>query len=246
MTSHIRLLVQNVGDGQYHPRTRTERNSTHESKVRDRSGVRSPALVIPAIDDLRQWIVEGYCGWCDTGGWKCLSTHTAWAHGITANNIRSMAGLFKHTPTCIVSHSARCRDRELGLLQTGAKRLPDNHRVGYKIVFSNAGQQYQNDVRSQVLKDNSNNDQRRRAAKKAGDVCRKPRPCSACGKLLPNSKRKTCSDACRRTIRIQTSKQWQMAAHTPLARKHLSEAMQRRVHSGLWRNPNPYHKGEIA
>lgn len=157
----------------------------------------------PTPEELRECIRDGHCWWCGKTGWKSLSGHTSRAHGITADELRDLAGLFKHNPTCTPELTLRFKDRP----NNGKNLKFAKHPKGYKIQFNKAGRKHQDEVKTAILLANSNDDQRRNANKIRSEKYRKYHPCPVCGKIVPFSikRRVTCSPECRKVIRQETA-----------------------------------------
>ena len=152
----------------------------------------------PTPEELRECIKQGYCWWCGKSGWRRLAQHTSMAHGIYADDIRNLAILIKHTPTCIREESEIMSERTLQLLKEGKRKLPD-WRLGnlVKHKYSEAGLAHQREIARHMrgfLTEDS--------AKKTGLKLRKPHPCPICGAIVPNSQRVCCSLECA-TIRMK-------------------------------------------
>lgn len=160
----------------------------------------------PTPEILRDCIKDGYCWWCGRGGWKALSIHTYHAHGISANDIRDMAGLFYHIPTCLPGLSHQFSVNIKSQLDNGIRTMPSSLGHRHKMKFSKAGRKYQDEVKTAILLANSSDEQRRAANKIASEKTRKPHPCPVCGKIVRVSikRRATCSPECRKIIRQQT------------------------------------------
>jgi predicted nucleic acid-binding Zn ribbon protein len=161
-------------------------------------------LGLPSLDEAMLMIKTQTCWWCGRNGFQSLGIHTSTIHNITAKQIREMAGLFKHTPTCSPKNSAMCRDRNLLGLANGTRNIP-KQKSGYKIVFSSAGRKQQDEIKTAILLANSGNEQRAKASRKSAEKRAKPHPCHICGKVIPKGWRKTCSTECRKTAQKLTA-----------------------------------------
>jgi len=163
----------------------------------------------PTPEELRECIRDGHCWWCGKTRFKTLSGHTSKIHGITAAELRDLAGLFKHAPTCTPELSYQFQTNPLkkaATLQNVKKAQAKGHK-GYKIKFNKAGRKHQDEVKTAILLANSNDDQRRNANKIRSEKYRKYHPCPVCGKIVPFSIKRwvTCSPECRRVIRQRTA-----------------------------------------
>ena len=196
---------------EWKPRTRTEKQSTYEiDKKQEYARTHPPTrLDDPSPETLRECIKDGFCWWCGRNGFKWLSGHTSKAHGITANDLRDMAGLFKHQPTCNSELSERFRSRNLTDPRY-IKQAKELKRVkGYKMSFSKAGRCYQDGVKTPAFKAIRAKGQEemarmRQNGRHFGKPC-KPHKCPGCGKLLPTAHPITCSPECRKIVRQKTA-----------------------------------------
>lgn len=66
-------------------------------------------IVAPDPSALRAAIDAGTCPWCGRGPYKVLATHTNISHGISAAELRELAGLAKRASICDPDHSQSCR-----------------------------------------------------------------------------------------------------------------------------------------
>lgn len=175
--------------------THAQRDSTLRNHRLQRK--RATRLGDPAGQELLEYLKDGFCWWCQTGPWKMLAGHTSHTHGVTAADIRRIAGLFKHTSICSPEHSLACSYR------AQCQNLSPNFVSvkGHKKVLSEAGRISQ--VQRLLL--GSSPEQRLRASHIAALKHRKPHPCPVCGVIVPTSSRKTCSPECRKIIRQETA-----------------------------------------
>lgn len=204
--------IRSVKMPEWRPRTHGQRNTTltlNKKKEYDRLHPVA-RLDNPSPEVLRDCIRDGYCWWCGLGGWKALAGHTSRAHGITANDIRDMAGLFKHIPTCLPELSHDMSGRMKQQLNDGIRQSPKQKPPGYKMNFSEAGWKYQVEVKSVELAKHRGKGQVRMAQMRLeGRHFGKPvQPhlCPACGKSMPYSFPITCSPECRKIVRQRTAK----------------------------------------
>lgn len=159
----------------------------------------------PSPEYLRECIRDGFCPWCDIGGWQVLSLHTWHAHGISANEIRDIAGLYLHDPTCVAEHSGARRANLIEQMANGRPPLPVGGAAGKKKKYSKAGRIFLETVQTARVR-STPIEQRRRAAAIAQKARLKPHNCPACGVLLPTAYPITCSPECRKTIRQRTAR----------------------------------------
>lgn len=151
----------------------------------------------PNQEELRQCIKDNWCWWCDSGPWVNLGRHINYCAGYTAREVKDMAGMYYVEPLCSDEFSHRCKENTI-------KRgfIPDPPQKPCKKNLSN---KFKIEARKRILA-NSNDEQRREANKKAAAKNRKPHECPVCGSIVPTAARRTCSDECRRKIRIITAK----------------------------------------
>ncbi len=191
---------------------------------------------------LKECIQDGYCPWCDTGGFKILSRHTWNAHGISVAELRDIAMMFKHESTCSSEYHAALSNRHKAELASG-RVLPSNfHSLKGPHTFSRAGRILQDTVKTQILLANQSSEQRKQAARQGALKTRRPHLCSAgCGTMIPTSSPKTCSPECRRVVRQRTIVK---AHNTPLSdatRKKISDAAKARCATGWLMKPRKPH-----
>jgi predicted nucleic acid-binding Zn ribbon protein len=184
---------------EYRPRIHGERNSTHViNKRREYIKTHPPVrLDNPSQEEMRECIKDGYCWWCGRGGWKSLSLHTR-SHGIFAKDIRELAGLYKHIPTCLPELSYKMSllpCNKLNLIK--AQNAPKNKHK----VMSEAGR------KSAImrLKRFITPEMRHKASLIAAEKHRKPHQCPICGVIIQTSYPITCSPKCRKIIRQRTA-----------------------------------------
>ncbi len=166
----------------------------------------------PDEQTLRAYIREQTCWWCGAGPFKVLAAHV-WRHGITANEVRDLAGLFYSTPICSPEHSERLRETAKRRHSVGNFR-DTRFKKRTAAVRSKAAQTFIPHVLSEAAKISarerilaaSSPEQRRRAAMASALVTSKPHPCTNpfCTNIVPRATRKTCSPECRLEVRKQT------------------------------------------
>jgi len=151
----------------------------------------------PTREELLWCIEQGYCWWCQRGGFQRLGHHTAMAHQVYAKDLRELAILLKTAPTCVAEESATLRERRLELLRQGRVRIPDwRLGIGVPHEYSEAGMISMR-ANQQHMIESVHPARRAEIAKKAGQVQRKPHPCPVCGTIIPRAKPICCSPECR-------------------------------------------------
>lgn len=74
----------------------------------------------PSQEAMRHFIEQQICPWCGSGPWKILAIHTNKAHGVSGDELRAHAGLFKTASVCDPDVSRdradRARERDLAPL----------------------------------------------------------------------------------------------------------------------------------
>jgi hypothetical protein len=194
------------------PRTKTERQTTYDIQRRHEQDRRHPPVRLddPTPEELRSCIVDGHCWWCGRTGFKCLGNHTSLAHGITATDIRDLANLFKYQPTCSPELSFAYRIRNQGYENKGIRAGMVGSAKGHKKQFSRAGREYQDKVKTPLIRAMQPYSQVVQAEMRARGLHvgnpRKPHNCPVCGKLLPTAYPITCSPKCRRIVRQRTAR----------------------------------------
>jgi len=168
----------------------------------------------PKPEILRAYIEAQQCWWCGKGGWKSLPQHTCKAHGISAAELRELAYMYKKEP--VSSRELLEEDRQ----RTLARK--DDWRASLK-------------VRSQsvpVLSTKRKDELRTRTKvlrEKYKDIriekTRRPHKCRICGKEIPRSSPRLCSEECRSKERHQ--------AMPPEGRAKLSATRKERIATGL-------------
>lgn len=184
----------------YRPWTAGQRDSTlrnnrldENAKKQKRLGVKYFKNENPPPEILKKAIQDGYCPWCDIDGWKVLSLHTSWSHGISAAEIREMAGLYKNTPTClkeVSEYRAKLPHSKINIKKAQVAPKPKTK------VLSEAGKK---SARERLDKCRSQ-EQRILAARAAKEKLSKPHPCPVCGKILPKAYPIACSPECRKIL----------------------------------------------
>lgn len=152
----------------------------------------------PTKEELRKCIEQGYCWWCQRGGWRRLGQHTAMAHQSYAADLREMAVLLKKVPTCTPNESAVLRERRLALLAQGKVTIPD-WRLGLGVPheYSEAGRASQRE-HARHMRKSLTPEVVRRSLEASAEATRKPHPCPVCGTIVPRSTPICCSTECRK------------------------------------------------
>ena len=152
--------------------------------------------ISPSVEELREYIKEGYCWVCNTGGWKRLPKHTSARHGIYADDIREMAFLIKETPVCTKEESLIISERTNRLLREGKRKLPDRNLANLvKHTFCEAGKKAQRD-KAVFMRTHLTKEIRNKTTEKLRDSLCKPHPCPVCGKMISHSSPICCSPKC--------------------------------------------------
>ena len=190
----------------------------------------------PTAQVLRDCIEQGHCWWCNTGGWKRLAQHTAMAHQIYADDIREMAVLIRHTPTCVREESEVMSDRTIRLIAEGRKRLPDRSLANLvPHQYSEAGLA---SARSQAryMREGLTEANKLHCAERTVEALSKPHPCPVCGTIIPHSTPVCCSPECRKvrqnTGRVAADTRLRLSAEDSDYRLTLSQH-QKRGHAHL-------------
>ena len=148
-------------------KTYTGHNGVRTDALRAKDKLRSQGSGIdgryapPSQEALRKFIAAQVCPWCNAGPFKMLATHVHRAHGISADEFRTLAGLTRHAPLCAESHSAECANRLAGkaLPEIAYERAKQRPRT-----YSEAGRASQREKAALVPQDD-----RLRAARASGD-----------------------------------------------------------------------------
>lgn len=181
------------------------RDSTRFQRDRGQGTARLDA---PSCEELRRCINEQVCWWCGRDGWKSLAGHTFHAHGITAYELREMAGLFRQAMICSPEYSADCAERERRSVTKGAKEhiITIAARRKMKAKKRNMSEAGKESCRERILAVSSSG-QRAAASASSAAKHRRPHPCSnpGCHNIVPSAARATCSPDCRMEIRIRTA-----------------------------------------
>ena len=162
----------------------------------------------PSVEATRRAVMAGICPFCGRGPFLVLAGHTQKVHAVDRFELRELADLTYSTSILDAStregFSARARAR----LAAGAP-LPTNSDPKKKRRLSPAGRR----IAAEKLRRHAAQlgpegiaRQRAAAARRNGELRRKPHPCPACGTVLPRAHPITCSPACRRIIRVRTAR----------------------------------------
>lgn len=160
----------------------------------------------PTLEELRGCIRDGYCWWCNKGGWKNLALHTYHAHGINAAELKELAFLYKHDPTC--SHEFSDKIRNVAKKNHYHHNLIDKNYAPHRIM-SPAGKAQRNRMREETKSKRaitlSKTRQRLFAEGKLNNNNpAHPHACRICGAMIPTARPRLCSKECR-------AKAWQEA-----------------------------------
>lgn len=173
----------------------------------------------PSVEATRRAVMAGICPFCGRGPFLVLAGHTQKVHGVDRFELRELADLTYSTSLLDErtreAFSARARAR----LATGVP-LPSSNGVRKKRRLSPAGKRIQAEKLlrfAEQLGPEGLARQRTAAARRKGELSRKPHPCPACGSVLPTAHPITCSPACRRVIRVRTAR---ASAAKRLARRY--------------------------
>ncbi len=171
-----------------------------------RKGRASGRLDDPTPEELRSCIQQQLCWWCGRDGWKVLATHTRFAHGISAFEVRSLAGLMENDSICSPEASSAARDRanNRDAVRALHERGNKSHR---KHRFTPAGLASQ---RTRNLAYRTNNPkkfraQRLRATRAQAAKSSMPHKClnPGCEVLIPRRKPYTCYPHCRSELQAK-------------------------------------------
>jgi len=180
-----------------------ERTSVQFQRQRGRAAGR---LDNPSPEELRECIQQQLCWWCGVDGWKVLATHTRFAHGISAFEVRSLAGLFGKVSICSPEASSAARNRAIN-----RDAIDNVHRRGnkghQKHHFTLAG------MASQLTRNKewrTNNPEKFRDQIKAATAAMvakisMPHKClnPGCEVQIPRRKPYTCSPRCRSALQAK-------------------------------------------
>jgi hypothetical protein len=115
----------------------------------------------PSQHALREFIESQTCPWCAAGPFQVLATHTFKVHGVSAAELRDLAGLTRSASVCSETHAAMCADRGRGRpLADSAYTTPRRPRT-----YSEAGLVTQR----AKLTQSRTPEQQQRAARVSGD-----------------------------------------------------------------------------
>jgi predicted nucleic acid-binding Zn ribbon protein len=151
----------------------------------------------PTPERLRNAIEDGKCPWCGKNSLRRLAGHTWKVHGIYADDIRKMAIMLKHAPTCTKEESESLSILRLRLLREGRAKLPIAQNTGRKMQYSEAGLIGMRNKQKHMI-ESITPEIARRAIEKAVEKTSKPHPCPVCGKIIPRAHPICCSKECRK------------------------------------------------
>ncbi len=98
-------------------------------------------LAAPSPEAVRKFIEAQTCPWCGAGPWQMLAGHTSKQHGVSAAELRELAGLIKAAAICSDTHHASTqeRNRKRGVPTAAIAALRDNRPGRTPRTFSSAG-----------------------------------------------------------------------------------------------------------
>lgn len=85
------------------------RRRSESAKPRTSAGTSFP-VAPPSAAAIREFISAGSCPWCGSGPYDNLAMHTNRGHGITARELRELAGLTSRGRLCSPALSAKARE----------------------------------------------------------------------------------------------------------------------------------------
>ncbi len=168
----------------------------------------------PKPEILRAYIEAQQCWWCGKGGWKSLPNHTCKAHGISAAELRELAYMYKNEP--VSSRELLEEDRQRALDRKDDWRGSLKVRSQPVRVLSTKGKDVLR-ARTKVLREKYKDIRIEKTSR--------PHKCRICGKEIPRSSPRLCSEECRLKERHQ--------AMPPEARAKLSATRKERIATGL-------------
>jgi hypothetical protein len=186
-------------------------------------GRRAPAGVAgrvlpPSVEATRRAVMAGICPFCGRGPFQVLAGHTQKLHGVDRFELRELADLTYSASLLDDRTREQFSERAKARLARGVP-LPSSNGVRTKRRLSPAGKRIAAEKLRRIterLGPDGMARQRAAAARRSGEVQRRPHPCPACGTVLPTAHPITCSPACRRIIRVRTA---QASAAKRLARR---------------------------
>jgi hypothetical protein len=152
--------------------------------------------------------MAGICPFCGRGPFQVLAGHTQKVHGVDRFDLRELADLTYSTSLLDDRTREQFSARAKARLARGVP-LPSGAGVTRKRRVSPAGKRIQADKLRRIaerLGPDGMARQRTAAARRSGELKRKPHPCPACGTILPTAHPITCSSDCRRVIRVRTAR----------------------------------------
>lgn len=173
----------------------------------------------PSIEATRRCVIAGICPFCGRGPFRVLAGHTQKVHGVDRFELRELADLTYSTSLLDERTREEFSARAKARLAAGTP-LPTNSGVKKKRRMSPAGKRIAAEKLlrfAERLGPEAMSRQRTAAARRSGELRRKPHPCPACGTIMPTAHPITCSPACRRVIRVRTA---QASARKRVGRRH--------------------------
>jgi predicted transcriptional regulator len=93
------------------PFLRTNHVSTYglanAQKAKQPNATQARAVLPPSQAAMRRAIEASTCPWCGRGPWKSLAAHTVLVHGVSAAELRVIAGMLKKETICAPEMSAQ-------------------------------------------------------------------------------------------------------------------------------------------
>ncbi len=182
-----------------------ERNSVQFQRKKGRA---AGSLDDPSPEELRECIQQQLCWWCRIDGWKVLALHTRVAHGISAFEIRSLAGLMGQDSICSPEASSSARNR--AIKRDSAEVMHHGQNKGKRHHFTPAGMESQ---RTRNLEWRTRNPEAHQAALKAATQAMivkvsMPHKClnPGCEVQISRKKPYTCSPRCRSELQAKRGK----------------------------------------
>ena len=162
----------------------------------------------PSAEATRRAVMAGICPLCGRGPFQVLAGHTQKVHGVDRFELRELADLTYSASLLDDRTREQFSERARARLALGVP-LPSSKGVRTKRRLSPAGKRIQADKLhrfAERLGPDGIARQRTAAARRSGELQRKPHPCPACGTILPTAHPITCSSDCRRVIRVRTAR----------------------------------------
>jgi hypothetical protein len=189
-----------TGQGQRRPGT-----STRSHPLRTGASGR----VFPdSVAATRRAVMAGICPFCGRGPFLVVAGHTQTTHGVDRFELRERADLTYSTSILDASTREEVSSRAKARLAAGVP-LPTNSGTAKTRRLSPACRRIASEKLlrfAELIGPEAIAQQRIEAARRHGEMSRKPHPCPVCGAVLPKSTPVTCSQTCRRIIRVRTAR----------------------------------------